>query len=149
MIQLTSPAFADGETIPERFTCDGDDVSPPLEWSGIPDAATELALLMEDPDAPGATFVHWVLFGLSPTTRGLGEGSVPPEAKNGLTSFGRPEYGGPCPPKGAPPHRYFFYLDALSDRLGLQEGSSAEDVRSAIKGLTVAEGMLTGTYGRS
>jgi hypothetical protein len=148
MIQLTSPAFADGETIPERFTCDGDDISPSLEWSGVPDAATELALLVEDPDAPGGTFVHWVLFGLSPTTRGLAEGSVPPEAKNGLTSFGNTQYGGPCPPKGDPPHRYFFYLNALSDGLGLQEGSSAEDVRSAIKVLTVAEGKLTGTYGR-
>src|SRR6266542_2686441 len=100
MIHLTSPAFADRETIPERFTCDGDDISPPLEWSGIPDAAAELALLVEDPDAPGATFVHWVLFGLDPTTDGLAEGSVPPEAKNGLTSFGKTGYGGPCPPRG-------------------------------------------------
>src|SRR5688500_9604739 len=112
MIQLSSPAFADGETIPDRFTCDGDDISPPLEWSGIPDDAAELALLVEDPDAPGGTFVHWVLFGLDPKISGLAEGSVPPEAKNGLTSFGKTRYGGPCPPSGDPPHRYVFFLTA-------------------------------------
>ena len=149
MIQIASRAFADGETIPERFTCDGDDISPPLEWSGIPDDAAELALLVEDPDAPGGTFVHWVLFGLNPATDGITEGALPEEAKNGLTSFGKTGYGGPCPPRGDPPHRYVFSLTALSDRLGLEEGSRADDVRSAIKSLSVGEGRLTGRYGRS
>jgi Raf kinase inhibitor-like YbhB/YbcL family protein len=104
-ITLRSPAFADGDTIPGVYTCDGDDVSPPLGWSGVPADAAELAIVVEDPDAPAGTFVHWVLWRLDPGQAGLGQGQVPAGVPEGRNDFGRVGWGGPCPPRGSDPHR--------------------------------------------
>jgi Raf kinase inhibitor-like YbhB/YbcL family protein len=147
-ITLRSSAFADGDSIPRRFTCDGDDVSPPLEWSGVPSSTVELALLVEDPDAPGGTFAHWVLWGLDGGLSGLGEGDVPVHARAGRNDFGRAGWGGPCPPRGSDPHRYVFTLLALSDPLEVEAEASASDVKRAAEGKVLAEGRLTGSYGR-
>jgi hypothetical protein len=109
-IRLTSTAFVDGSAIPNRFTCDGDDVSPALSWSGGP-AAKEYALIVTDLDAG---FIHWVAFGLPGTATSIPEGSVPPGAMEGTNDFGKKGYGGPCPPRGSGPHRYRFVLYALA-----------------------------------
>ena len=146
-ISLSSPDFGDGETIPRRFTCDGEDRSPQLSWQGVPGAAVELALLVEDPDAPGGTFVHWVLWALDPTTTSLGQGEVPAGAQEGRNDFGRTGYAGPCPPRGRA-HRYVFSLLALAQRLSLKPGATAEALRREARGKVLAEGALTGTYGR-
>lgn len=147
-ISLRSSAFADGDTIPRVYTCDGDDVSPPLDWSGVPSGAVELAVVVEDPDAPGGTFVHWVLWGLDAGQGGLAEGRVPAGVRQGRNDFGRVGWGGPCPPKGSDPHRYVFTLLALSDSLTVKAGASANTVKRAARGDVLAEGRLTGRYGR-
>jgi Raf kinase inhibitor-like YbhB/YbcL family protein len=147
-IVLTSPAFADGEPIPERFTCEGEDVSPPLEWSGVPEGTVSLALIMDDPDAPRGTFTHWVIFGLDAGLTGLEESADLEGAEQGATSFGEVGYGGPCPPPGDPPHTYVFDLHALSAHVDLPEGAAIEQVRAAIAEASLGAGRLTGTYGR-
>ena len=144
-ITVTSPAFGDGGDIPSRNTCDGQDVSPPLRFVELPSGTVELALLVEDPDAPRGTFVHWVAWGLDPGKAELGEGEVPAGA--GKNDFGKRGYGGPCPPKGAQ-HRYVFTVFALSDRLELPPGASADDLKQAVSGRTLAEGRLIGRYAR-
>jgi hypothetical protein len=147
-IDLTSAAFEDGGEIPKTFTCDGDDVSPPLEWSGVPVDARQLALIVDDPDAGGGTFVHWTVFGIaSPVTR-FEQGKAPPGAGQGENSSGDEGYKGPCPPEGDDPHRYVFALYALSKPLDLDDGASPEDVRSAVAGAALSRGRLTGRYGR-
>jgi Raf kinase inhibitor-like YbhB/YbcL family protein len=147
-IRLTSTAFAQGATIPVRFTCDGEDVAPPLEWTGVPAIARSLALLLEDPDAPDGTFVHWTLFDLAPSTTALRAGATPAGAREGKNSFGDEGYGGPCPPEGDRPHRYRFILYALRSELGLDAGAPPEDVRAAIDGQAIARGLLRGRFGR-
>jgi Raf kinase inhibitor-like YbhB/YbcL family protein len=147
-IALTSSAFEDGAEIPSRFTCDGEDVSPPLEWDGVPAGTRELALLVEDPDAPGGTFVHWTVYAIPPDTEGIPEGTVPTGAREGETSFGDPGYGGPCPPEDDAPHRYEFALYALRAPIGLEEEAAPEEVRAAIADQATARGLLTGRYGR-
>ena len=147
-IALTSPAFTDGGTIPRHYSSDGGDVSPPLAWLGVPSGARELALLVEDPDAPGGTFVHWVLFKLAAVTRGLSEGKVPAGARQGKNSAGNAAYTGPCPPKGDAPHHYEFTLYALSSALDLPEGAAPDEVRSAVATAALARGRLVGRYGR-
>jgi len=147
-LRLTSAAFEPGGSIPVRFTCDGDDVSPPLEWSRVPESARSLALLMEDPDAPGGTFVHWTLFGVAPTSTGLEEGEVPAEAREGENSFGETGYSGPCPPEGDEPHRYVFVLYALRSAPELDAGASPEEVRDAVADRALVRGRLTGRFGR-
>ncbi len=147
-IELRSPAFNDHAPIPPLFSKDHENVSPPLEWSGVPDGAVELALVCEDPDAPGRTFVHWVLSGLDPSLTGLAEGEVPAGAVQGSNDYGETGYGGPQPPVGDPAHRYFFRLYALSDALGLSPGASAEDLRRAAEGKELGRGTLVGTYQR-
>ncbi|HEX6197299.1 MAG TPA: YbhB/YbcL family Raf kinase inhibitor-like protein [Jiangellaceae bacterium] len=144
---VASAAFEDGETVPQQYTCDGADVSPPLEVSGVPSEASELALIMEDPDAPGGTFVHWVLWGIGASVTSLPEGGVPDGAVHGSTDFGRNEYGGPCPPPGEP-HRYIFNVYALSGTPDVEPGASADDLRAAFESLVLAEGSLIGLYGR-
>lgn len=146
-LAVTSPAFGEGETVPQQYTCDGADVAPPLELSGVPSESAELALIMEDPDAPGGTFVHWVLWGVDGSVTSFPEGGVPDGAVHGRTSFGRDRYGGPCPPPGDP-HRYIFTVYALSASPDLAPGASADELRTAIEGSTLAEGSLTGMYGR-
>ena len=150
-IELTSTAFSEGEMIPRRHSCDGEDVSPPLAWSGVPDATQSLALICDDPDAPGGTWDHWVLFNIPADTTDLPE-AVPadPElasgAVNGSNSWGRLGYGGPCPPGGT--HRYFFYLYALDTRLTLQSGATKPQLLQAMEGHILAEGQLMGRYRR-
>ena len=147
-ITLRSPAFADGATIPKRYGCDGDGVSPPLAWTGVPASAHSLALLMEDPDAPGGTFVHWTLYGLRPGTRRLAEGKLPAGARQGENSFGDRAYGGPCPPEGKGAHRYVFTLYALRDTALPDPGAKPGAVRAAIAGHALARGTLTGRFAR-
>jgi Raf kinase inhibitor-like YbhB/YbcL family protein len=147
-IQLTSSAFEDGGTIPKRYSCDGDEVSPPLRWTGVPDGAKELALLVEDPDAPGGTFVHWALFKLPPDLDGLDEGKVPAGARQGKNSAGDDSWAGPCPPEGDAPHHYEFTLYALRSPLSLDDGADAADVRSAVADAATARGQLVGRFGR-
>ena len=155
-IRLQSPAFADGGAIPTEYTCDGKDVSPPLEWSGVPDAARSLALVVEDPDAPRGTWTHWVLFDLPADVGGLPE-AVPTvelvelvaggkSARQGRNDFGKVGYGGPCPPGGT--HRYVFRLFALDAELGLGSKTTRLDLLRSIQGHILAEGQLKGRYSR-
>jgi Raf kinase inhibitor-like YbhB/YbcL family protein len=147
-ITLTSRAFADGQAIPKRYTCSGAEVSPPLAWTGVPAGTRELALLVEDPDAPGGSFVHWALFHLPPGLRRLGAGVVPDAARQGVNSGGDAKYAGPCPPAGDSPHHYEFTLYALKLALTLPDGAPARDVRDAIEKSATAEGRLVGRFGR-
>jgi hypothetical protein len=145
--QLTSPEFAEGGAIPRRFTCDGEDVSPALEWSGAPEAAGSLVLIVDDPDARG--FGHWVVVDMDATASGgLPEGvSTSPDApRQGRNDFGRVGYGGPCPPSGT--HRYMFTLYALDAPINLAGTPGARDVRAAMEGHVLAEAQLTARYTR-
>lgn len=151
-IQLNSTAFKDGETIPVIYTCDGKNISPPLSWTEPPQGFKSIALIVDDPDAPAGTWVHWVVFNLSPSMSSLSEGasslgSQEPFGMAGMNSFQKSGYGGPCPPKGKP-HRYFFKLYALDIMLGLKSGVSKADVEKAMQGHILAQGQLMGTYGR-
>ena len=147
-ITITSSAFEQGERIPRRHTGEGEDVSPPLEWNGVPQRTRELALICDDPDAPRPRpWVHWVLYKLSPGTRGLGEGENG-SGVEGMTDFGRPGYGGPMPPKGHGVHRYYFKLYALDAELDLAAGATKANLVSAMEGHVLAQGELMGTYER-
>jgi Raf kinase inhibitor-like YbhB/YbcL family protein len=144
-VNLTSSAFDNGRPIPTRHTCDGDDVSPPLQWSDVPERTQSLALVCDDPDAPGGTFTHWLAWGIEADVRGLAEGER--ASAEGENDFGRTGYGGPCPPRGHGPHRYSFRLYALSEKPELQPGARKDALEQAvIDSLAVAE--LTGTYER-
>jgi Raf kinase inhibitor-like YbhB/YbcL family protein len=143
---LTSDAFGEGEPIPKRHTCDGDDVSPTLAWSSLPEGARSLALIVDDPDAPSGDFVHWLAWNIDPASGGLEEG-VPAPAQ-GTNGFGRPGYAGPCPPPGNGPHRYFHRLYALDGELDLEPGAAREQLEDAIEGKVLAEAQLMGTYQR-
>jgi Raf kinase inhibitor-like YbhB/YbcL family protein len=148
-LSLTSSAFSEGGSIPSRYTCDGIAVSPPLTWSESK-PAEEFALVVTDPDAPGGTFVHWVVYGISSIQESMGEGQGPAGAKQGANDFGRTGYGGPCPPPGEDPHRYVFTLYAMSEARtgGLSPGDSAAALFGAIRCCIQEQGSLTGTYGR-
>jgi Raf kinase inhibitor-like YbhB/YbcL family protein len=145
-IQITSSAFEEGGLIPQKYTCNGEDISPPLNWSGIPDKTESLVLICDDPDAPVGIWVHWVLINLPTIIDGLPEGGAR-VGINGLNDFHRLGYGGPCPPIGAP-HRYFFKLYALDIKLELDQGVSKRDVEKAIKGHVLAQGQLMGKFQR-
>ena len=147
VIQVSSPAFAEGAPVPARFTCSGQDVAPPLAWSGVPQGAAELALVVDDPDAPRGTYVHWVLFHLDPGLTGLAEGRLPAGARQARNSGGKAGYSGPCPPAGAP-HHYRFTLYALGQPLDLSDGAGLEDAVAAIERAATGQGRLTGTFGR-
>ncbi len=142
-MNLSSPAFEAQQEIPGKHTCDGEDVSPALEIADIPDAAKSLALIVDDPDAPAKTWVHWVVYDIAPTAR-IEENSVP--GTRGQNDFGKLAYGGPCPPSGR--HRYFFKLYALDAELGLDEGASKEQVEQAMEGHILDQAELVGTYSR-
>ncbi len=148
-IEMKSDAFQSGELIPQKYTCDGADVSPSLSWGKIPPNTKELILICDDPDAPMGTWVHWVVYGISPETTGLPENAKDTTAglMQGKSSFGKTGYGGPCPPKGKP-HRYFFKLYAVDKTTGLKPGSSKADVMKSIDGHILAQGELMGRYGR-
>ena len=145
-ISVTSSAFQDGQPIPARFTCDGDNVSPPLAWQGVPSNAKAVALVVDDPDAPRGTFVHWVLLDLTPSTTSLTEHSTPSDATQANNSRGNASYFGPCPPSGT--HHYRFTIYALSSPTGLPTGADLTQALKAINASTIARGRLTGTYAR-
>lgn len=151
-LTVSSSAFKEGDRIPAKYTCQGQDVSPPLAWSEPPAGTQSVALIVDDPDAPGGVFTHWVLFNIPPDSRELPE-AVPTQAelasgaKQGKNDFGRTSYGGPCPPPGRP-HRYQFTLYALDQPLGLEGGASKKQLLSAMEGHILAQGQLTGTYQR-
>jgi Raf kinase inhibitor-like YbhB/YbcL family protein len=147
-IELRSAAFTDHTLIPDRYSYEGGNISPPLEWGGIPDGTAELVLLCEDPDAPSGTFTHWVVTNIAPSTTGVAEGKLPEGSAPGRNGFGRKGWGGPRPPVGDDPHRYFFGLYAVDRPLGVGEGASAEQVRAALEGRVVARGTLVGLFGR-
>ena len=150
---LTSPAFADHAEIPERFTCEGADVSPPLHWSGAPESTQSFALIIEDPDAPDPaaplrTWVHWVVYDIPAEARGLPENAavkgLPGGAKQGLNDWKRSGYGGPCPPIGR--HRYFHRLYALDSALPKLSHPTKAALLAVVKGHKLAETELVGTY---
>ena len=150
-MELTSAAFLEGQAIPDRYTCDGEDASPPLRWYGAPKSAKSFALICDDLDAPGGTWVHWVIFNIPATAVEVGEpgtAGIPAEAVQGINDFARVGYGGPCPPSGTP-HRYFFTVYAVNMELQLKEGASKKDVIAAMQGHIVGEGHLTGVYLRA
>jgi Raf kinase inhibitor-like YbhB/YbcL family protein len=147
-IELRSLSFGDHQPIPTRHAKDHENLSPALEWSGVPAEAAELAVLCEDPDAPGGTFIHWVLAGLQPTATGLAEGEHPAAAVEGRNDFGEEGYSGPMPPVGGGPHRYVFWVFAASAPLGLTGAPSAGDLRRALEDKELASGTLIGTYQR-
>ena len=146
-IQLTSSAFAEGQCIPIEFTCDGANVSPPLRWSNIPNRAESIALIMDDPDAPSRTFVHWVIYNIPVDTGEMAAGAPPLEAQSGSNDFNITGYGGPCPPSGNP-HRYFFKVFALDELLDLDTGSAKSDLLDSMDGHILAQGQLMGLYQR-
>ncbi|MEK6976914.1 MAG: YbhB/YbcL family Raf kinase inhibitor-like protein [Candidatus Hydrothermarchaeota archaeon] len=144
-MKVQSTAFQQGQAIPRRYTCDGEDLSPPLSFSEVPARAKSLAIIVDDPDAPGGVFDHWIAWSIPPGTRELGEGArVERQGKNG---FGVAQYRGPCPPRG-PAHRYFFKVYALDTMLDLPGGVTKEELEGAMEGHTLAKGELMGTYRR-
>jgi hypothetical protein len=146
--ELTSPAFAADAEIPDGFTCDGANASPPLQWTGVPDGTAELALTMIDPDAGNGHFVHWVAWGIDPATGELPEQSIPPEVVQGTNNTGQAVYLGPCPPPGDP-HHYEFMLYALSEPLALAAGASEAELVAALEGNVLARAELVGLYQRA
>lgn len=153
-LTLTSPAFLDSTTIPQAHTCDGPDRSPPLVWSGAPANVATFALIVDDPDAPAGTWVHWVLYNLPASHAALPENIPKTEllkqlggALQGRNDFRRIGYGGPCPPPGAP-HRYYFTLYALDAAIPLSAGATKVDVERAMQGHILSTAKLMGTYAR-
>ncbi len=152
-LSLSGMAFKDGGEILKRYTCDGEDASPPLSWSGTPDGTKSYVIIMQDPDAPGSTFTHWVLYDLPASVTDLSEG-IEKEAelneswKQGINDFGGVGYGGPCSPRGSK-HRYVFTLYALdTSSLNLKGKATKEEVLKATKVHVLSETSLTGVYGR-
>ncbi len=151
-IVVTTAAFKDGNEIPAEYTCSGKNVSPAFEWSGIPDTAMSIAVIMDDPDAPSGLFTHWILFNIPPEKSRLDSG-IPKKpifedgSMHGTNSFGRAEYGGPCPPPGKP-HRYFLKVYALDTKFSLRAPATRNVIDSAMKGHILAGGSVMGTFRR-
>jgi Raf kinase inhibitor-like YbhB/YbcL family protein len=150
-IQLTSVAFKEGQPIPRQYTCDGVNVSPPLEWAGVPKTAKTIAIIVDDPDAPAGTWVHWVLYNLPAENIGMVENLPATETLKaggfqGKNDFEKIGYGGPCPPSGT--HRYFLKIYALDADLPLKAGATKAEVEKAMAGHIVGQGQLMGTYRR-
>jgi Raf kinase inhibitor-like YbhB/YbcL family protein len=150
-ITITSSSFTEGGMIPKKHTCDAADISPDLKWSGVPKEVKSLALICDDPDAPGGTWVHWVLFNIPADVTTLQAGVSPDAvlkngAQHGKNDFRKLGYGGPCPPGGT--HRYFFKIYALDTLLSLESGSTKSQLLAAMKGHILAEGQLMGKYKR-
>ena len=150
-IEITSSAFNHESPIPEKYTCKGEDVSPALSWGEPPAGTQSFALIMDDPDAPVGTWVHWVLFNIPASARGLPEAfpsdaTLPDGSMSGNSSFGRPGYGGPCPPSGT--HRYYFKLYALDEMLGISAGANKGELEKAMVGHILATGELMGTFSK-
>lgn len=150
-IKLKSTAFGEDGMIPKKYTCEGLDVSPPFSWTAVPAGTKSLAFTCDDPDAPGGTWVHWVLFNLPANIQELPE-NIPQQkmlangAKQGMNDFRNVGYGGPCPPTGT--HRYYFRLHALDTKIDLEAGIKKKQLMEAMEGHILAEGQLMGKYKR-
>jgi len=150
-IKVSSTAFKDGGTIPQQYTCDGDNSSPPLSWEAVPEGTRSIALIMDDPDAPGGTFVHWVLYDLPADLEGLPEGlprdkTFPVGGEQGVNSTNEIGYLGPCPPSGT--HRYFFRVYALDEKMNLPAGETEDRLLNAMVGHILGQGQIMGRYQR-
>lgn len=146
-MKITSSAFEAYQLIPAKYTCDGEDINPPLTIEGIPAKAKSLALIMDDPDSPSKVWVHWLVWNINPQTKEIEENSVPSGAILGMTDFGRPGYGGPCPGSGT--HRYSFRVYALDNVLDLEQGAGKSALEKTITGHILAQAELIGRYGRT
>lgn len=152
-LTLTSSVVGDGKRIPTRFTCDGEDVSPPLQWHGVPEGTRSFVLICDDPDAPGKTWTHWGLYDIPGETTRLDVGYPTDErvgqTRQAVTDFGRVGYGGPCPPRGHGTHHYHFRLLALDvERLGLSGRPTVPELEKAARAHMIAEDEIIGTYAR-
>jgi len=145
-MKISSPAFENNGTIPAKYTCDGENISPPLQFEGISENAQSLTLIMDDPDAPAGTWVHWTAWNIDPKTQGFNEGSAPQGTVEGVTSFGSSGYGGPCPPSGT--HRYFFKIYALNKKIDLSPQADKSKLEEVMNDHVLAKGELIGLYGR-
>lgn len=150
-MDLSSTAFKNGTSIPKQYTCDGPNISIPLQWSGTPEKTKSFALIVDDPDAPRGTWVHWILFNIPAGATALPENikktrTIPNGARQGMNDFREIGYGGPCPPGGT--HRYFFRLYALDTELQLEPGSARSDLERDMSGHILSEAELMGTYKR-
>lgn len=144
---LISPSFKEKETIPSKYTCDGVNISPPLNWESAPSEAKSFVLIVDDPDAPGGTKDHWVVYNISPTIFSCNEGEAPAGSLQGVNYLGQAKYTGPCPPNGT--HRYFFKLYALKEPLKLPKGATKQQVEQAMQSLILEETQLMGIYSRT
>lgn len=144
-MKISSPVFKNNEFIPAKYTCDGQDVNPPLLIQEVPEGAKSLALIIDDPDAPMGTFVHWIVWNIPPSIAVIKENSLPEGASQGINDFGRNSYGGPCPPSGT--HRYYFKLYALDSLLELKSARK-EDLERAMRGHIIGKTELVGLYKR-
>ncbi len=152
-MQLTSPGFTSGSVIPDMYTCKGQNISPELEWSEAPEGTKSLALIVEDPDAPKGTYTHWIAYNILPGTRTLtgnfaniGGARAADGLMQGRNDFGKTGYGGPCPPVGDRPHRYYFRIYALDVKLKLEPGASRAELEEAMEGHIIGQGELMGKY---
>lgn len=143
-MKIKSPAFAHGESIPDKYSRDGEDRTPPLEFDDIPPEAKSLVLIMDDPDAPKGTFTHWIVFNLDPNVRSLRENHAPDDVRFGTNDWDEADYGGPRPPDGE--HRYYFRLYALDTRLSLPHGASRRDVERAMETHVIGNAEMMGRY---
>lgn len=145
-MKILSPAFLNNQSVPQKYTCYGEDINPPLTIEQVPQGTKSLILIVDDPDAPAGTWLHWLVFNLDPETAEIEENSVPSGGVLGKNDFGKIEYGGPCPPSGT--HRYFFKLYALDSRLEVSQGASKAKVEEAMKNHILASAELVGVYRR-
>lgn len=146
-MKIISSAFKENQTIPSKYTCDGENISPPLFFSDVPKNAKSLVLIVDDPDAPVKTWAHWTVFNISTTSQSAEENSIPEGSIEAMTDFGKPGYGGPCPPHGT--HRYFFKLYALDTVLSLPKETDKKMLEEAIKNHIIEKAELVGVYSRS
>lgn len=145
-MKITSTAFENNQQLPVKYTCDGDDVNPPLNFMEVPAETESLVMIVSDPDAPGGTWVHWTIFNIDPKTTEIAENSIPGGARQGQNSWNKSAYGGPCPPSGT--HRYFFKLFALDTKLDLDETAKSIDIEQNMDKHILAQAQLIGLYSR-
>ncbi len=141
-LKISSPVFEEGEEIPKKYTCKGENVNPEINIENLSEKTKSLALVMDDPDAPSGVFVHWVVWNISPDKTKISENSVPERAVQGVNNFGKTGYGGPCPPSGT--HRYYFKIYALDSKISLEQGASKQELEMAMEGKIIAQGELMG-----
>jgi len=146
MIQISSVAFTEGAMIPKKYSCDGEEINPPLSFKNVPAEAKSLALIVDDPDAPMGTWTHWLVWNIDPSITEIRENSVPAGGVLGKNDFGKRDFGGPCPPGGS--HRYFFRLYALDTILNLVQGTSRSELEKTMAGHIIDQGELMGRYAK-